>query len=72
MAAAFFNLLADQAKARGISAGTTPEDRVHPEVVTATRELGVDLEGVKPRLLTQDLVRGVDVLVTMGCGEQCP
>jgi arsenate reductase len=72
MAAAFFNLLANQAKARGISAGTTPCNRVHPEVVTAMRELDVDLEGVKPRLLTEELAREADVLVTMGCGEQCP
>ena len=72
MAAAFFNLLADPAKARGVSAGTTPGDRVHREVVTAMREVGVELDGVKPRLLTDDLARDASVLVTMGCGEQCP
>jgi arsenate reductase (thioredoxin) len=72
MAAAFFNLLADRGKARGISAGTTPGDRVHPEVVAAMREVGVDLGGVKPRLLTDELARESNVLVTMGCGEQCP
>jgi arsenate reductase len=72
MAAAFFNLLADREKARGISAGTTPGDRVHPEVVTAMREVGIDLAGVKPRLLTDELAREADVFVTMGCGEQCP
>ncbi len=72
MAAAFFNVLADPTKGRGISAGTTPGDRVHPEVVSAMREVGVDLAGVKPRLLTDDLAREAAVLVTMGCGEQCP
>ena len=72
MAAAFFKLLANPAKARGISAGTTPGDRVHPEVVTAMREVGIDLDGAKPRLLTDELAREANILVTMGCGEQCP
>lgn len=72
MAAALFNALADPTKARAISAGTTPGDRVHPEVVTAMREVGIDLAAVKPRLLTEELAREASVLVTMGCGEQCP
>jgi arsenate reductase len=72
MAAAFFNALADPAKARAISAGTAPVDRVHPEVVEVMREVGMELSGVKPQKLTADLARGVDVLVTMGCGEECP
>lgn len=72
MAAAFFGALANSAKARAISAGTTPGDRVHPEVVAAMREVGVDLSGVKPRLLTDEVARQADVLVTMGCGEECP
>jgi len=72
MAAAFFNALADPARARGISAGTAPGDRVHPEVVDVMREAGIDLSGVQPRKLTASLARGVDVLVTMGCGEECP
>jgi len=72
MAAALFNLLADPARARAISAGTQPGDRVHPEVVEAMRELGVDLSTARPRLLTDDLARTADLLVTMGCGEACP
>jgi|SRR6516165_7523708 arsenate reductase len=72
MAAALFNQIADPRKARGISAGTVPGDRVHPEVVTVMRELGLDLAGIKPCLLTDDLAREANVLVTMGCGEQCP
>ena len=72
MAAALFNQIADPSKARGISAGTTPGERVHPEVVTVMRELGLDLTGIKPRLLTDELAREANVLVTMGCGEQCP
>lgn len=72
MAAALFNRLADPAKARAISAGTQPGDQVHPDVVEAMRELGVDLSGARPRLLTDDLARTADLLVTMGCGETCP
>ena len=56
----------------GASAGTTPVDRVHPEVVTAMSELGVDLSGRSPRLLTRELAEDADVVVTMGCGDECP
>ena len=72
MAAAFFNALADPAKARATSAGTAPGDRVHPEVVTAMREAGLDLSGAAPQRLTPELARGAAILVTMGCGDQCP
>ena len=54
------------------SAGTTPGDRVHPEVVEAMRELGVDLADRRPRRLTTELAQRADVVVTMGCGDQCP
>jgi arsenate reductase len=72
MAAAFFNQLADPSKAHAISAGTEPGNRVHPEVAEAMREVGIDLAGVVPRKLTDDLARQADVLVTMGCGDACP
>jgi arsenate reductase len=72
MAAGLFNLLADPTRARAISAGTEPVTRVHPEVVSAMREVGVDLTGVRPRLLTPALARTARILVTMGCGEACP
>ncbi len=72
MAAAFLGALADPAKAEATSAGTRPGDRVHPEVLDAMREVGIDLALARPRLLTDDLARGVDMLVTMGCGEECP
>jgi arsenate reductase len=72
MAAAFFNAMADPRKAVAISAGTRPDERVHPEVVAVMREVGVDLSGAKPRRLTPDLARGATLLVTMGCGEECP
>jgi arsenate reductase (thioredoxin) len=54
------------------SAGTTPAERVHPEVVEAMRELGVELADRTPRRLTDDLARAADVVVTMGCGDECP
>ena len=54
------------------SAGTTPAEGVHPEVVTVMRELGIDLSDRTPRLLTRDLAEQADVVVTMGCGEECP
>lgn len=72
MAAAFFNALAAPSEARAVSAGTDPGPRVHPEVMTVMLEAGIDLRGVQPTKLDQDLARGADLLVTMGCGEQCP
>ncbi len=72
MAAAWFNALADGSKARAISAGTEPGTRVHPEVLTAMREVGIDLEGAAPQKLTDDLAGTASILVTMGCGEACP
>jgi arsenate reductase len=72
MAAAWFNVLADATKARAVSAGTDPGTRVHPEVLEAMREVGVDLSDRTPQKLTDDLARGAQMLITMGCGEQCP
>jgi arsenate reductase len=72
MAAAWFNRLADSAKARAISAGTEPATQVHPEVITAMREVGIDLTGAATTRLTPDVANEAQVLVTMGCGDQCP
>jgi arsenate reductase len=72
MAAAFFNEAADPARAQASSAGTTPGERVHPEVAQVMGELGIDLAGAKPQLLTAELASGARLLVTMGCGEECP
>lgn len=72
MAAAWFNLLADPEKARAISAGTDPGPRVHPEVVTAMNEAGVDLSGAPTSKLTAELAQQAQMLITMGCGDQCP
>jgi arsenate reductase len=72
IAAALFNRYADPAKARAISAGTQPAARVHPEVVEAMRARGVDVSKASPQKLTAELAAGVDWLITMGCGDECP
>ena len=72
MAAAWFTALADPARAAALSAGTRPAAHVHPEVVAAMQEAGIDLSRTTPRLLTPDLARSAALLVTMGCGEECP
>ena len=72
MAAAFFNALADPQKAQGVSAGTEPGERVHPEVVTVMKEIGVDLSAAQPRRLTQEMAQDASLLITMGCGDKCP
>lgn len=70
MAAAWFNHLSQAGRA--ISAGTNPADSVHPEVLEVMNEAGIDLSLARPQKLTEDLARGADLLVTMGCGDNCP
>ena len=72
MAAAFFNHLAGSSDVRASSAGTAPGERVHPEVVAVMKEAGIDLSSSKPRKLTQELAREASLLITMGCGDECP
>lgn len=72
MAAAWFNELADPAKARAISAGTAPGAYVHPEVLEVMREVGIDLVHATPRFLSDELAASAEWLITMGCGEACP
>ncbi len=72
MAAAFFNLLADLSKATAVSAGTRPAEKVHAIVLDAMMEAGLDLSRNRPRRLTGDLARRASLLVTMGCGDECP
>jgi arsenate reductase (thioredoxin) len=57
---------------RALSAGTTPAESVHPEVVEVMQERGIDLSGRRPQLLTRELAEQADVVVTMGCGDACP
>ncbi|MFC6704432.1 arsenate reductase ArsC [Flexivirga alba] len=54
------------------SAGTEPADQINPVAVDAMAEVGIDITAAQPRLLTPELVEGVDVVVTMGCGDTCP
>jgi arsenate reductase len=57
---------------QALSAGTTPAERVHPEVIEAMREFGIDLTHRVPQLLTAELACTADIVVTMGCGDECP
>lgn len=72
MAAAFFNQLADPDQAEAVSAGTEPGLRVHPEVLDAIQEVGIDLSGATPQKLTEELARDGQLLITMGCGDKWP
>ena len=64
--------IADPELARAISAGTHPAEHVHPVVVDAMREVGIDLSNAMPQKLTPELAQNVEMLVTMGCGDECP
>ena len=68
--ALFARAVAGRHEAR--SAGTEPAGRVHPEVVEAMLELGIDLEGRQPHELSKEDAEWADVVVTMGCGDKCP
>ena len=54
------------------SAGSEPADRLHPAVVQAMAEIGIDIAGERPKILQADAVRASDVVITMGCGDACP
>ena len=73
MAEAFFNLMG-KGKAEGFSAGTQPANKVHPVVVEAMREVGVDISRQKPKMLTFEMLKSADRVITMGCNaaEVCP
>jgi arsenate reductase len=71
MSAALFERAAE-GRHQADSAGTRPVEQVHPEVVEAMRELGVDLSGRRPRKLDREQAERADVVVTMGCGDECP
>jgi arsenate reductase len=72
MAQALFNAAADPARARAVSAGTRPADRVHPEVAAVLAERGLAAATSAPRRLTSDLAAAAQWLITMGCGDECP
>ena len=71
MAAAFLEKLGGQS-VEVLSAGSQPVHELNPSVVEAMREVGVDLAGRKPKLLTEESVRAAEVVITMGCGDACP
>ena len=72
MAAAYFNRLVNPNAARAVSAGTRPGERVHPEVVQVMQEEGIELRDAQPQKLTPELAAGAQLLITMGCGDECP
>ena len=63
---------AAQGRHESRSAGTRPAEQVHPVVAEALRELGIDISGNRPQMLTDDLAQWADLVVTMGCGDECP
>jgi protein-tyrosine-phosphatase len=71
MSQALFERAAD-GRHSASSAGTTPADAIHPEVLKVMLELGIDLTGHTPQKLTRDLAQQADIVVTMGCGDECP
>jgi arsenate reductase len=73
MAEAFFNQMS-KGKAKGFSAGTQPTDKVNPVVTAVMREVGIDISRRKPKLLTPEMLEGVERVITMGCGVEgvCP
>jgi arsenate reductase (thioredoxin) len=68
MAQAFYERLGGEAR----SAGTRPAEAVHPEVLEAMSEAGFDLSGLRPKRLERADAEWADVVVTMGCGDECP
>lgn len=72
MAAAFFTSFADPERARALSAGTRPAEHIHPEVIKVMQEVGIDLNANRPQRLSADLARDASLLITMGCGDECP
>jgi arsenate reductase len=54
------------------SAGTVPADEINPAVVEAMAEVGIDISNESPKLLTDEVVRYADAVITMGCGDACP
>ena len=71
MALGWFNHLADGA-ALALSGGSEPGPAVNPVAVDAMAEVGIDIAAEQPKVLTTDAVQQADVVVTMGCGDECP
>jgi arsenate reductase (thioredoxin) len=71
MAEAFFNQMA-KSKAKAISAGSQPAEKVNPVVVAVMKEVGIDISRNKPKLLTLEMMEGINLAITMGCENACP
>jgi protein-tyrosine-phosphatase len=71
MSQALFDRASD-GKHTALSAGTTPAEHLHPEVIDVMREVDIDLADRRPQLLTRELAEQADIVITMGCGDQCP
>ena len=71
MAAGFLTALSSGA-VEVRSAGSIPADRINPAAVEAMAEVGIDIAGEQPKILTEDAVKESDVVITMGCGDECP
>ncbi len=71
MAEAFFNRAAE-GRFKAISAGSQPADKVNPVAAAAMQEVGIDISRNKPRLLTAEIIKGIDLAVAMGCENACP
>jgi protein-tyrosine-phosphatase len=71
MAEGYFNKMAE-GKAKAISAGSQPAAKVNPIAVAVMREEGIDISRNKPKLLTMEMMEGIDRAITMGCEETCP
>ena len=71
VAEAFFNQMA-KGRAKAISAGSQPADRVDPTIVEVMRESGIDISLNKPKLLTMKMMEGIYRAITMGCENTCP
>jgi arsenate reductase (thioredoxin) len=72
MSAAFFNEMVNPLAGRAVSAGTQPAEHIHPLVLQVMAEAGLDLSASKPQRLTVELAKGAEMLITMGCGDECP
>ena len=71
MAAGYLQHLAGD-RVEVLSAGSQPADQINPAAVAAMAEEGIDIAGEQPKLLTDSAVRTADVVITMGCGDECP
>ena len=71
MAAGFLRDLAGD-RVEVLSAGTQPKNEINPSAIEAMAEVGIDITGQQPKVLTEDAVKASDYVITMGCGDECP